>query len=150
VWSWSKSCYVVMSKRFILAIFCSDINKLLCCRKTRSRYGQLLGRGGLQNHVSIVPTTDVRFANGVFTTSTRRRSRGGGEFLVLDPRPRPSRLPREVLSGFQETIGCWVIMNARDISVDSYDYYSRGYVDDSLLQRRGSLSLKRSLSRNTK
>jgi hypothetical protein len=37
-----------------------------------------------QSHVSIVPTTDARFANDVATTSARRRSRGGGEFLVVD------------------------------------------------------------------
>jgi hypothetical protein len=78
-----------------------------------------------QSHVSIVPTTNLRFANSVATTSARGRSREGGKFPVVDPRPRPSRLPREVFSGLQEAIGLWVIMNAGDIFVNSCNHYSR-------------------------
>lgn len=78
-----------------------------------------------QSHVSIVPTTNLRFANSVATTSARGRIRGGGKFPVVDPRPRPSRLPREVFSGLQEVIGRWIIMNAGDISVNSCNHYSR-------------------------
>jgi hypothetical protein len=73
-----------------------------------------------QSHVPIVPTTNLRFANSVATTSARRRSRP-----VVDPRPRPSRLPREVFSWLQEAIGRWIIMNARVISVNPRNHYSR-------------------------
>jgi hypothetical protein len=80
----------------------------------------------LQSHVSIVPTTNLQFATSVATTSARRPNRGRGKFLVVDPRPRPSRFPREVFSGLQEAIGRWVIMNAGDmISVNSCNHYSR-------------------------
>jgi hypothetical protein len=49
----------------------------------------------------------------------------GGEFFVVDPHPRPSRLSREVFSRLQEAIGRWIIMNTRDIPVNPYNHYSR-------------------------
>jgi hypothetical protein len=95
---------------------------------------------GPQSHVSIVPTTHFRFVNGVATATVRRRSREGGRFFVVGPRPRPSRLPREVFSGFQEAIGPWIIMNAGDIPVNFYNHYR--VMSIFLFQKRGSLSLK--------